>query len=432
MLFSIISSLVLVPVSSYLITDVEFASNITIPAEFTVFFDESVVGIESDLQPAVDAAIASHIYNGNRPSWTDEGHAFAAFRASEDTSAGNLTVEGYGYSAELDCRRIPEADYEISIHSNRLQVRTRDQECNVSHALNIPDQRPFKVIETWSEQDCNAENGFSRFGILAGANSTDNQTALANFSFISCIPSYLSTPGNLTVTFGLTPSPMVAQFSPQLSAASPLSFLLRDFYESNLQLLTGGLDVLTTLYADEIGRTIYAFAQHMNPTSPLSADTLMNATSSLYTSVFAAWTAAQLFRKVDSPEKTTAIKSVSTTRLIIIPPVAFTVIAIMSCMTALTILLFFYAGEESILFEEPNGLLSYAGILHGSEHIKELIDGLKKESGYDGRLIEAFKKRYGSDGTRYARRCYKERKLGEVIVLEQDVPGKMPEKSQCC
>lgn len=57
----------------------------------------------------------------------------------------------------------------------------------------------------------------------------------------------------------------------------------------------------------------------------------------------------------------------------------------------LNVSLFFYASQESILLEEPVGLVSAAGILYKSD-VNETVDELVKGHGFDGKVTAAMRR----------------------------------------
>jgi hypothetical protein len=88
-------------------------------------------------------------------------------------------------------------------------------------------------------------------------------------------------------------------------------------------------------------------------------------------------------------------------RLIVVSPVAYVILGVLGVVALLNILLFFYARQESIQYEEPVGLLSISGILHKS-HVNGLIARLALEADFNGKTTEAVLKKEGNlDKQRY-------------------------------
>lgn len=382
-----IYTLVTIPVTAYLFTDARFDTNNTLPGFVTEEFN-ALVFSEADLRPAFDTATAVQLYGGNQPAWTNDEYAFPAFAVN--VTSGNVTAESFGYSANLACREIPQSEYVMQHDNSSFTISASDRGCNISEKH--PSQGEASVsVWTSAQQSCSLHSDSRRLLVISW-NSTDaDSQMLSNFSFISCIPSYWITPGNLTVSFGLTAEPFVASFAPRDEEASQVFLGSWPIYETDLQNILG-FDTQLDVNANDFGRLVYKFAQKLDSQSPLDAQRLTESTVIIFASIFAVFSSSVFFQPASPPTDTTVIFTQSVNRLIVVPPIAYVILGIMSVAFLLTIILLFYASHPSILLEEPIGLLGIAAILHESDImgiVEQIRSDAKRDGGdFDGKVTE--------------------------------------------
>jgi len=150
----------------------------------------------------------------------------------------------------------------------------------------------------------------------------------------------------------------------------------------------GCFDKTNTVFSDEFGRYVYRLTSKTFPASPLLPEAIIDAVQTLFSTTFAVLASTELFKPISSPLNATGIHSAEESRLIVVSPVAYIIISILSIVAILNICLFFYARQESILLEEPVGLVSAAGILHNSD-VNKMVGRLVNEPGYDGKITKA-------------------------------------------
>jgi hypothetical protein len=378
-----IYSLVVIPSTAHLFTDVSFDTNNTLPGLVTKAFDSTVFS-QADFTPAFDTVTAVQMYGANQPAWTNSEYAFPAFAVN--VTSGNVTAESLGYSANLACREIPQSEYVIQYDNSSFTISGSDRGCNISEPVPLSTQAPVFVWTLPSQQPCSLQSGSSRLLIISG-NSTDaDPKMLSNFSFISCIPTYWTTPGNLTVTFGLTTEPFVASFAPREESASQFFLDSGPLYETELLNLQG-FDIESNLSANDFGLLVYNFAQKLDPQSPLDTQLLEDSTVIIFASIFAVFSSSVFFQPASPPADMTVTVTQPVSRLVVVPPVAYIILGIMSVAFLLTITLLFYASRPSILLEEPIGLLGAAAILHGSD-IMGIVEQTRSEAMESGRHFD--------------------------------------------
>jgi hypothetical protein len=350
-----------------------------------------------------------HIQDARRPLWTDGEYSVAKVAPLVDVGDGTLTLEATAYSARSDCIRIPESKYhktiltpgETGIPALSIQVTADDRGCRISDFTNLrlDPGHPDTVLRIWPTTSCAADAGWSRFSIVT-ALYEDAHANVTNFNLISCLPSYWITPGTLVATSGSISPPSLSTFSPHASNGSQFRpDAIWRFFEMGIQ-ESGCYDPASHVDSNEFGRYVYKIAAKENPTAPLLPEAIIDAAQTLFTSTFAVFTSTDLFKPTSSPLKGSGVHSVQDTRLIVVSPVAYIILAVLSTAALLNISLFFYARQPSMLYEEPVGLVSFAGILHNSD-LNTMVTRLVQGPNFNGRTIEAAIKVENLDQQRY-------------------------------
>jgi hypothetical protein len=415
--FSVVLALLVVPLTSFLFTAASFASNTTFPLSFETSFNSNVLGEYPnypDLRLTLDSAAAMHILDARRPPWTDGEYAFAKFVPRVDIGDGTVTLETTAYSAHSNCIYIPESQYrktiltpnETGIPALSIGITADDRGCQILSFINLPltPEHPDTLLRIWPTITCDSDAGWSRFSILA-AHYTDAPISVTNFSLISCAPSYRITPGTLVATTDSISAPLLRSFTPHPSNTSQFRpYNIWSFFERGIQ-EPGCYDPVSNINGNEFGRYVYKIAGKKNPASPLLPEEIIEAAQTLFTTTFAVFASAVLFKPVSSPLNGTGVHSVEETRLIVVSPVAHIILGVLVAVAILNISLFFYASQESMLYEEPAGLVSMSGILHNSD-VNTMIERLRQETGFNGKTTEAAMK---EDKLHQPRYYFKER-----------------------
>ena len=137
--------------------------------------------------------------------------------------------------------------------------------------------------------------------------------------------------------------------------------------------------------SNEFGQHVYGISSQKNMTSPLSPETIRDAAEILFSTTFAVFASTVLFRPTNSPQNGTGVRSLDETRLIVVSPIAYIILAILIIVAGLNISLFFYARQESMLWEEPVGLLSMSAILRKSD-VNAIVEEIANQAGYNGTI----------------------------------------------
>jgi len=121
----------------------------------------------------------------------------------------------------------------------------------------------------------------------------------------------------------------------------------------------------------------------------LSGNVLAESVSDVFTSIYLTGMATVGLVPQDGGrrEDATAMLETRLTRLFVVPWVAGTVIAVLGLILAVACSVLQHAQRhKTLLYEEPAGLLAYAGLLEGSELI-EIAKRVKNSEGFDGRVV---------------------------------------------
>jgi hypothetical protein len=412
MFISVVLALLIVPLTSFLFTTDSFASNTTIPLSFETAFNSNILGDYPnypDLRLPLDSAAAMHIQDARRPPWTDGEYAVAKFVPLVDLGEGTVTLETTAYSARSDCIHIPESKYqktiltpdETGIPALSIKITADDRGCQISNFINLQlnPGYPDTILRIWTTTSCAPDVGWSRFSILT-ALYTDASTNVTNFTLISCAPSYWMTPGTLVATTDSLSPLSLRTFAPHQSNTSQFRpEALWRFFEMEIQ-YTGCFDPASNVDTNEFGRYVYKISSNKNPASPLLPEAIIYATQTLFTTTFAVFASTDLFKPTSFPLNGSGVHSVEETRLFVVSPVASIILGVLFAATVLNIFLFFYARQESMLYEEPVGLLSMSGILHNSD-LNTMVKKLAQEPNFNGKTTEAAIKEENLDQQRY-------------------------------
>jgi hypothetical protein len=408
MLLSTALTIAIIPLTAFLFVSSPVNTNTTAPISFTTAFDDSSLLAIPDFGLAVDYAAAFRIYDASPPPWTDGEYAFPKVVPLnidiEEITDSNLTVRTTGYSAYIDCRIIPEEEYNLTVVDPTgvndpgivIQISANDRGCAILNDLTfVPksvegEQVNATVIKVWRTQDCISAAGHSRLSIASGLYAQ----SLTNFSLISCIPSYWTTPGTLTMTMtSLTGPPLVQSFSANGSqAVESGSIAMAYYFELNIQYI-GCVNPTTGLVSSVYGRQIYTLASKAYPESPLLPEAISNAAQTLFTSIYAVLVSTSIFQPISPATNSTGIKTTNVTRLVVMVPIAYTITLILFGVVLAIVTMFGYGNKPNVLDKEPIGLLSSAIILHRST-VTQLMDEVHAAPEYDdSRMIEGLERK---------------------------------------
>jgi hypothetical protein len=154
------------------------------------------------------------------------------------------------------------------------------------------------------------------------------------------------------------------------------------------------IDPSGTVDSDLFGRAVYSLASRENPQNPLDSKAIKSSMETTYSSFFASMVSSYVFQPSENARTLNATHTEQLTRLIVVPPVAWTVVFTMCLILVCNIRLIFYTKKrKSILDEEPVGLLGSAKLLQDSD-ICKFVSGLRNSGSPDCAFREMMKRDY--------------------------------------
>jgi hypothetical protein len=406
MLSTVVLTLLVIPLTSFVFAPYNFVFNSTFDLTISTAFNERffdhypLFGIP-DMYLHLDTAASGLLHNGSQLPWTDGTYAIPEFHALQDIGPGTVSLSTTAYSLFADCVQLPESKYSLGIRMPNetglpaisIDMKGNDRGCDIGYALNLRFGfgHPNDTIAVWPTFSCSAKAGHSRFSI-AVARYVEQNTGVTNFSLTSCQPKYITTKGRLLGTIPWDGGQRYENlsFSPYDNSWTEIHPSTSwQFFEKSI-LVPGIVDQSQRVDANNaFSRNAYRLSLDRSPDSPLDPRTIRLATQDLYSRTFAAFAAAELFQKSDNPQNSTGTYTVEQPRLIVVSPIAYIILVPLSFVALLTIGSVFSARQNSILTEEPVGLLSAAGLIHRSEDFNDEMEPLLKDSQRDGRITAA-------------------------------------------
>lgn len=331
-----------------------------------------------DWRPVLDTVAASLIHSGNRIAWTDGEHAFRPFSTNAKVASGSaMAANTTAYSAYLNCELIEDYDITSDEQSDgwTINISGSDRGCDIKQKFDVVETQEI-YFKTTVTLDCSAQAYYSRFVFTAATFSSSARNKLADISVISCASGYRQVAGTLKVSPSVN-SPVIQSFEETGERDTTRPKLWRVFEQGVLGPVSFNPQAKWT--TSDLGSLILYYAQ--KSTSPLGSDTLKDAIGRVFTAVYLTALAVHGFETLSEPQTGTGEVFVPTTRLFVVPWVAYIIIVFM-IITMLSVIFVFLRlrNSPSILSEEPQGLLSMAGILDQSQ-LLYIAANLRHETG---------------------------------------------------
>jgi hypothetical protein len=162
----------------------------------------------------------------------------------------------------------------------------------------------------------------------------------------------------------------------------------------------------------------------------LLPDAIIEAASILWSTTFAVLASTEAFKVLSPPLNGTVIHNTEVSRLVVVSPIAYIILAVLMVVAILNISLFFYASERSILLEEPVGLVSAAGILHRST-VNVIVDKFVTGSRFDGRITEYMKNKDELMIDRYSFDEQQRRIIKHGSIGFEDADAELASETRC-
>ncbi|OAP56086.1 hypothetical protein AYL99_09265 [Fonsecaea erecta] len=385
-----------VPLTSFLFTTAQPKSSHPLRLSAETAFNTSILGQYPSYPNLrfMDTAAAIHIQGASPPPWTDGLHAFPSMAPLNPFGGGNVTFDSVAYSAHADCVHLEEKSYrrliqrpeDTGLPAITITVFANDRGCQISTSSNfrLSPEAPKISINSWTTTTCPPHAGWSRFSFLVARITESHE--IVNLSFVSCAPSYRTSKGNVTATWAVgSTSPAIASFQVTNVSESRSAAVWR-FFEMGFQAV-GCYDPSADIDTNEFGRQVYRLASHKSSASALLPQTIIESAQTMFTTMYAIFANLYLLQKTDAPTITVGTTFVQSTRLTVVSPIAYIIVGILLFIEGFNVALFRLGTQESILDEEPIGILGAASILHGSEDIEVAIREAKLASKYKNRVV---------------------------------------------
>lgn len=336
-----------------------------LPVVFNQALNQDNLNSSLDWRPVLDTVAASLIHQGSRVAWTDDEHAFRPFSTNSKLAPGAaIAANTTAYSAYLNCELIE--DYTITSDELsdgwEVEISGNDRGCGFKQSFGVASTQEI-YFKTTVTLDCSAQAYFSRFVFTAATFSSSARNKLSDISVISCASGYRQVAGTLKVLPSAS-SPAIQSFAEEGERDMTRPKLWRVIEQGMLG--PTSFNPQAKWSTSDMGTLILYYAQKSS--TPFASETLINAISTVFTSIYLNAISIHGFDTLAQPETSTGAVFNPTTRLFVVPWVAYIIIAFM--VITLCSIIFVYLrlkGNPSILSEEPQGLLSTAGILDQSQ-----------------------------------------------------------------
>jgi hypothetical protein len=363
---SSVTSIALVPLASHLFAAIPIVVTSNVNVTFPNTFESAPLS-NLDIQPAVTLARSVLTYGAQSPPWSTSKFAFEPFNVDQFHDQRNYTAPVTAYYGQVDCEilDVPTPDVSTtSTNDTSLSFHVLDRGCLVPSIL-IPVK--LTIARSFGYGACDDEVHNSRIGILSGIPSS--VTDFSNLTLVSCIPSYWKTAGILTISTAGGSPPKVESFTENGNDETEFRPTDVDIFETDLASYLQ-FDPKGLFNSDLFGTAVYEVAKKSNAQNPLDAATIKSSLESVFAAVFMYLTTTSLIQKADS-RTMVAQQTRSETRLVVVSPVFWIVLALLILAAICNVNLIFYiARSRSILEEEPKGLLGAAVLLHDSDVTK--------------------------------------------------------------
>lgn len=405
-ILSLLLTLGLIPLAAYLFstTSVDLDTMETV-TQNTYFDTATGFTAEMSLGPVLDTVAATRLDGGNPPAWSNPNEAFQPFSlpaGSHILTNGlvNFSAPTTAFAASLSCSNIPRAEYSVRLQqtgseSGTLYFSAVDRGCPINTTLTITTGYKY-YLQTRADVSCPFTANRSRVVVFGAMLQSQKLEWPTNFSAISCIPQYTSRPGTLEVTLGLTDNPFMRTFTPTLDAdidAARPGFW--HVFESVLSQISNYDPTAETSYT-EFGRLIISLAQLRSLNSFLDASVLETATADIFASIWATLTATTLLKPSTTSTNITGTLRSSTVRLLVVPPVAYTILPILFLFSIVLVWVMCYVRtHHSILFAEPGSLVDQVGILCESDLYNDAVRLRRSVPEYNGNMRETMHREEG-------------------------------------
>lgn len=401
MLFEFLASLALVPLASSMFKTSASQRTSLVVLNYPGAFNVSLLTARTDLQPSIDVSSAIQGHGAAPPQWMTEQYGLEAFSSLPNKNIGNVTVDTFVYSVDPQCRKIDQAELDVNFtvsntpDAGQLLFGYSDRNCSViNQGTTLSNYTGIAAITMF--QICNSFSD-DRIGTFSGIVDFSNPDGLDNLTVISCQPSYKNSSASVTVALGSDQAANV--LSVIINNTQPIGDLpeWRALHSSLFRYTT--FDPSNTFISDAFGKAVYNTAKRLSPAAELDPDAMLNATASLYTTLFANLASTQMIQPLNAPRTANATLSVPVTRLYVVVPVACAMAGLLSCMLMSSLWLLIYSLWTKNIKGQPVGLLGRAAVLYHS-NVTDWVEGFFATHHGQGKVVDFVKENYNVKDSR--------------------------------
>ena len=391
-LLAVFLSYAVAPFAARLFVPQVVAVSKPLPVLYNEALNSDNINSTLDWRPVLDTVAASLLHHGNNLPWTDNEHAFLPYSTASRLATGtDMAANTTAYSAYLNCELID--DYTITSRPDSdawtVQVSGTDRGCSFKQNFDVTDSQKI-YFKTTVTLDCSSQACYSRFVFTSGTFSDSATNKLDDISVISCASGYQQVSGTLRVT-PLTGPPVIRSFVETGDPDTGRPTLWRVFEQNILGPVS--FNPQAEWSTTDMGSLILYYAEILSPSDSLGSSTLMEAIRSVFTAIYLNAIAIHGFDPLSEPETGTGTAFVPTTRLFVVPWVSYIVLPSLTITLCFVVFVFFRLRDNpSILAEEPEGLLSMAGILESSQ-LLSIASNIRQETDIQGGTREKGKSR---------------------------------------
>ena len=344
-------------------------------------FNESGFTYQSDLVPVYDIVSSTLVFGGAPPAWTTSKYCLPSFTDPTIPGApiggGNFSVEALAYSANLSCAILSQSQYQLTYVDAQWHFEGSDRGCSLSRDIfpaELGSQNFSIYAQSFANVSCSLDAGQSRLVLVTAKTANSSSNTLSNVTAISCETAYWNSSGLLNVNIDLdhssTPKILGYVETGGTIISNPTPAFAKNF---EMQLHEASIvDSTAVISATDFGRLVLEYAQHLDLVNFLNSTILQNATKSIFTATYAVMCTTFLIQVAPDADLT-GILSVPMRRLLVLEPVAYTLIGILCTVALYIILIIFYVRmHKSMLYEKPVGLLGAAVLLCESDVLQDV------------------------------------------------------------
>ncbi|KAH6986958.1 hypothetical protein EDB80DRAFT_817618 [Ilyonectria destructans] len=387
-LLSLLLTYVVAPFAARLFATHVVMVSETLPVAYNVTFDGNNINAKIDWRPVLDTVAATLLYQGNNIPWTDDQHAFRPFATdSRLTTGADVAANTTSYAAYLDCKLAQDSTLVLDPQdsgSGTVTVTGTDRGCKFKQDFGVTSSQKI-YFKTTAQIDCSSRASYSRLVFTAATYSSSAPGLLDDISVISCVTGYHQATGILKVS-SLTGSPTIQSFDQAGQPDTSRPSFWRDVEQNILGPVS--FNPRTEWSTTDMGSLILYNAQRLQPSTPLRSDILIQSISDVFTTIYLNAVAIHGFDLLSAAERDIGRAFIPTTRLFVVPWVAYIIIVFLSITVCFAGSVFFYVRKSpSILTEEPEGLLSMAAILDDSE-LLQIASKIRRQHGFNGEVCK--------------------------------------------